>query len=161
AEIEALRRELPAHVYLWVNAYKRQADYYAAEDLRRLESVDPLFPINNRHHESLGRSCRTRTSVLSVDGDGTARRCHFARERPGNIYEEGFERALDDRPCPNATCGCHIGYVHLDYLKLYGVFGAGVLERIPERIPHSPKVTPPARPPQRPPARAVSSQDRA
>ena len=31
------------------------------------------------------------------------------------------------RPC---TCGCHIGYVHLDYLELHKVFGAG-LERIP------------------------------
>src|SRR5262249_54816859 len=27
-EIEALRRELPPHIYLWVNAYKRRADYY-------------------------------------------------------------------------------------------------------------------------------------
>ena len=131
-EIERLRRELPSHVYLWVNAYKRQPDYYLDEDLRRLEAVDPLFLLNNRHHESFGRSCRAGTSVISVDGDGTARRCHFVREPLGNIYEEGFEQALYDRPCPNATCGCHIGYVHLDYLKLYEVFGAGVLERIPE-----------------------------
>lgn len=27
--------------------------------------------------------------------------------------------------------GCHIGYVHLDRLKLYDTFGDGVLERIP------------------------------
>jgi hypothetical protein len=33
--------------------------------------------------------------------------------------------------CGNATCGCHIGYVHMDELKLYEVFGEGVLERIP------------------------------
>ncbi len=134
AEIELLRRELPPHVYLWVNAYKREPDYYQDEDLRRLEGVDPLFPINNHHHESQGHSCRAGTSVISVEGDGTARRCHFVREPLGNIYETGFERALSDRPCPNATCGCHIGYVHLDYLKLYGVFGSGVLERIPEAV---------------------------
>ena len=29
-EIEALRRELPPDVYLWVNAYKREPDYYTA-----------------------------------------------------------------------------------------------------------------------------------
>ena len=33
--------------------------------------------------------------------------------------------------CVNGTCGCHIGYVHLDRLKLYDTFGSGVLERIP------------------------------
>jgi MoaA/NifB/PqqE/SkfB family radical SAM enzyme len=133
AEIDALRRELPGHVYLWVNAYKRQPAYYAAEDVRRLEAIDPLFPINNRHHDSLGQSCRCGTSVISVDGDGTMRRCHFIREAIGNIYQDGFEKALFDRPCTNATCGCHIGYVHMNSLELYEVFGEGVLERIPQR----------------------------
>ena len=28
-EIEAMRRELPEDVYLWINAYKRQPDYYS------------------------------------------------------------------------------------------------------------------------------------
>jgi hypothetical protein len=69
--------------------------------------------------------------VISVDGDGTMRRCHFVRTPLGNIYEPGFERALLPRPCTNETCGCHIGYVHMDELRLHEVFGAGVLERIP------------------------------
>jgi MoaA/NifB/PqqE/SkfB family radical SAM enzyme len=133
-EIAALRRELPAHIYLWVNAYKREPHYYTDDDLCRFEAIDTLFPINTRHHPSLGQSCRSGTSVVSVDGDGTLRRCHFVREPIGNIYEEGFERALYDRPCPNATCGCHIGYVHLDSMRLYDVFGEGVLERIPEKV---------------------------
>jgi MoaA/NifB/PqqE/SkfB family radical SAM enzyme len=132
-EIAALRRELPEHVYVWVNAYKRQPDYYAEEDVRRWEAIDPLFPVNTQHHPSLGQSCRCGTSVISVDGDGTMRRCHFIRQPLGNIYEEGFEKALYHRPCTNATCGCHIGYVHMHSLKLYEVFGAGVLERIPEQ----------------------------
>ena len=36
---------------------------------------------------------------------------------------------LTARPCTNATCGCHIGYVHMNELDLYSVFGDGVLER--------------------------------
>ncbi len=131
-EIEAMRRELPPHVYLWINAYKRQPDYYERDEIDWLEMIDPLFPVNNQHHASAGKSCRAGRSVISVDGDGTIRRCHFVKEPIGNIYEPGFESALMDRPCPNATCGCHIGYVHLDELRLYDVFGEGVLERIPE-----------------------------
>jgi hypothetical protein len=69
--------------------------------------------------------------VISVDGDGTARRCHFIGTPIGNIYEPGFEQALLPRPCTNATCGCHIGYVHMPERGLYEVFGDGVLERIP------------------------------
>jgi hypothetical protein len=69
-----------------------------------------------------------------VDGAGTLRRCHFVREPLGNIYTEGWEQALQPRPCPNETCGCHIGYVHMPHLGLYEQFGAGVLERVPQRL---------------------------
>jgi MoaA/NifB/PqqE/SkfB family radical SAM enzyme len=133
-EITALRRELPVHVYVWVNAYKREPNYYTSDDLRHFEAIDALFPINTRFHPCLGHSCRCGTSVIAVDGDGTMRRCHFVKEPIGNLYAAGFEQALYDRPCPNATCGCHIGYVHLDYLRLYEVFGAGVLERVPQKL---------------------------
>ncbi|WP_148598600.1 STM4011 family radical SAM protein [Aquisphaera giovannonii] len=132
-EIEALRRELPEDVYLWVNAYKREPDYYDEAALRFLEAIDPLFPVNNRRHPSLGRSCRTGHSVIAVDGSGTIRRCHFVPEVIGNLYEPGFESALVERPCPAPTCSCHIGYVHLDHLGLAEVFGGGILERIPEQ----------------------------
>ncbi|HZB45743.1 MAG TPA: STM4011 family radical SAM protein [Pyrinomonadaceae bacterium] len=133
-EIEALRRELPPDVYLWINAFKRVAGYYGSEDLERFEAVDPLFHINNRHHPSRGRACLCGESVISVAGDGTVRRCHFIREPIGNIYEQGFEESLRARACTNGTCGCHIGYVHMPGLDLYSVFGSGVLERAPEKF---------------------------
>jgi MoaA/NifB/PqqE/SkfB family radical SAM enzyme len=130
-EIAALRRELPAEVYLWVNAYKRQPDYYAPEAVAELTRIDPLFPVNNQLHQSRGEPCRAGATVISVDGDGTVRRCHFIREPIGNLYEPGFEQCLAERPCTNDACGCHIGYVHLDRLRLYQRFGDGVLERVP------------------------------
>jgi MoaA/NifB/PqqE/SkfB family radical SAM enzyme len=131
SEIEVLRQELPIDVYLWVNAYKRKPDYYPDEIVRRLTEIDPLFPVNNRNHPSRGEPCRAGSSVVSVDGDGTVRRCHFIKTPIGNLYDPGIEPALSERPCTNDTCGCHIGYVHLDRLGLYDVFGSGVLERVP------------------------------
>jgi hypothetical protein len=131
AEIEALRAELPSDVYLWVNAYKREPDYYTPEMLADLTRIDPLFPLNNTHHASRGEPCRAGASAISVDGDGTVRRCHFIKEPIGNIYDASFDACLRERLCTNDTCGCHIGYVHLDRLKLYDVFGSGVLERVP------------------------------
>jgi hypothetical protein len=131
AEAEALRRELPAHVYVWVNAYKRTDGYYDDAQVARLAAVDPLFRRNNTRHPSRGRECRTGHTAVSVDGDGVLRRCHFVRTPIGNIYEPGWEAALRPRPCPNDTCGCHIGYVHMPELGLYEVFGAGLAERIP------------------------------
>jgi sulfatase maturation enzyme AslB (radical SAM superfamily) len=132
-EIEWLRRELAPDVYLWINAFKRQSGYYDSDDFRRLETIDPLFRLNTEYHASLGRSCRCGTTVISVDGRGAMQRCHFVAEPLGNLYDPDFESRLVDRPCPNETCGCHIGYVHLDHLKLYDVFRDGVLERIPAR----------------------------
>lgn len=130
-EIEALRRELPANVYLWINAYKRISDYYSTEDLERFTAIDTQFPTNNQNHSSLGKACRCGESVISVYGDGTIRRCHFIQQTIGNLYDDDLREVLRDRPCTNHTCGCHIGYVHMDHLKLYQIYGAGVLERIP------------------------------
>lgn len=131
AEIELLRSELPPDVYLWVNAYKREAHYYGSDALAMLTRIDPLFPLNNTYHASRGEPCRAGASVISVDGDGTVRRCHFIKEPIGNIYDADFDACLRERVCTNDACGCHIGYVHLDRLKLYDVFGSGVLERVP------------------------------
>jgi len=138
-EIVALRSELPPEVYVWVNAYRREENAYTEAEVRLLEAVDPLFRVNTRAYPSLGQACRAGSEVISVAGDGTARRCHFIEEPIGNIYENGFESRLIERPCSNATCRCHIGYVHLDYLELDKVFGAGILERIPEGWPKLPE----------------------
>ncbi len=131
ADIRALRRELPPHVYLWINAVKARPNYYRDDDVRRLEAIDPLFRVNLSDHPSAGRRCLAGETVVSIDGDGTIRRCHFIREPIGNIYEAGIEAALTPRSCTNAVCRCHIGYVHMPELRLYDVFGDGVLERVP------------------------------
>jgi MoaA/NifB/PqqE/SkfB family radical SAM enzyme len=131
-EIEAVRRALDPQVYLWVNAYKRQEGYYAPAEIDRLAAVDPLFELNNQVWKSEGRSCRAGHAAITVDGDGTARRCHFIKEPIGNIYAPDFEEQLTPRACTGSICRCHIGYVHMDDLDLYELFGRGVLERIPD-----------------------------
>lgn len=128
-----LRRDLPPDVYLWVNAVKDLSPGYSQADLAAFTRIDPLFPTNLKAHPSLGRPCRAGHTAISVDGEGTARRCHFIRAPIGNIYAADFEAALQPRPCPNDACRCHIGYVHLEHLGLEEVYGEGLLERVPER----------------------------
>lgn len=130
-EIERLRDALPPHVYLWINGFKEVAGYYRPGEVERLEQIDPHFRLSTEYHASLGRSCRGGQSVLSIDGAGDIRRCHFVRDVIGNIYQPGWESCLVERPCPRSTCGCHIGYVHLDDLRQYEIYGDGILERIP------------------------------
>ena len=130
-DIGRLRRELPSHVYCWVNAYKRQADYYSASEIDYLRSVDEFFAYNLHRYPSLEGPCRTGHTSFAVDGEGDMRRCHFVGEVLGNIYQSDFARCLRPRPCPNASCGCYIGYVHRPQLRFEQVFGEGVLERLP------------------------------
>jgi MoaA/NifB/PqqE/SkfB family radical SAM enzyme len=134
-DIEELRAALTPHVYLWVNAWKREAGYYCEEEIRRIEKVDPHFRLNTVRHASRGLRCRAGSTSFTVDGEGTIRRCHFISSVIGNIHEPGFESALIPSACSNETCGCHIGYVHLEPLDLYARFGDGVLERIPQDWP--------------------------
>ena len=133
-EIEALRRDLPDDVYLWVNAYKREPDYYTAEQVADLTAIDPLFPVNNTRHPSLGRACNTGETVFSVDGEGVMRRCHFVKQPIGNFYERAWRDALRPRPCSNETCGCHIGYAHMPERGYDQTFGENLLERVPLTI---------------------------
>ena len=128
-EIERLRADLPRGAYLWVNAEEALQGCYSDAEIERLAAVDPLFELNNRSYRSRGRSCATGETVISVRGDGEARRCHFVNMAIGNIYDEAFEGALRAAPCPNESCNCHIGYSHLKALGMESLFGHGMLER--------------------------------
>ena len=132
SSIARLRRDLPSSVYLWVNAYKSEGlGYYRATERAFLASIDPEFPLNARRHPSKGRPCQAGLTALRVDGAGTVYRCHFVHEPLGNLYESDLDALLRPRACPNDTCGCFIGYVHLDHLGQRAVYGDGLAPRIP------------------------------
>jgi sulfatase maturation enzyme AslB (radical SAM superfamily) len=131
SKIADLRAQLPDRVYLWINAVKKELPNLSVDDRQFFQSIDPFYELNTQQYPSLGKACRTGESVFSVDGNGTMRRCHFIQTAIGNIYEPGFEDCLQERPCSNETCHCHIGYVHMDDLELDRVFGDRLLERIP------------------------------
>ncbi|MER0244083.1 STM4011 family radical SAM protein [Streptomyces sp. HSW2009] len=124
-----LRSALPEHVYLWVNAAEGRT--YTDAEAAEWAGIDPLFGYSRHPHASAGQPGRTGASVISGDGDGTVRRCHFVPTELGNLYDGSYRAALRPRPCPLTVCDCHIGYVHLETLPLYDVFAGGVLERIP------------------------------
>ncbi len=130
--IEIMRQKLPKETYLWINALKKQADYYTSEDIYRMEAADPHVAFNLTNHPSKGLPCRAGNTTFSVNGAGDITRCHFIKETLGNIYAPDFEQQLFPRLCSNDTCGCHIGYVHLEKLQLEKVFGERLLERIAE-----------------------------
>jgi MoaA/NifB/PqqE/SkfB family radical SAM enzyme len=126
---QSLRRALPAETYVWINAVKALS--YTAGELAAWEAIDPLFRLNLHRYPSLGAPCGAGSRAITVDGDGTMRRCHFIAEPIGNIYDPDWHSALTPRACTNTDCHCHIGYVHLDYLELAKVFATGLLERVP------------------------------
>jgi hypothetical protein len=125
----ALRRALPESTYVWINAVKSLA--YGTDELAAWRAIDPLFELNTVRWPSRGKACGAGERAITVDGDGTMRRCHFIAEPIGNLYADDWERALAPRACTNVDCHCHIGYAHLDYLELDKVFATGLLERVP------------------------------
>ena len=126
---ERMRAALPEEVYLWVNAAEGRS--YTDAEAATWQRIDPHFHYSRLPHPSRDLPCRTGESVLSVDGDGKVRRCHFVDLPLGNLYDGSFRERLGPSGCPLTTCDCHIGYVHLESLDLYDVFRGGVIERIP------------------------------
>lgn len=125
----ALRAALPESTYLWINAVK--ALEYTDGEIATWTAIDPLFRINVQRWPSFGAACGAGDRAITVDGEGTMRRCHFIKDPIGNFYDDDWRAALVPRPCTNTDCHCHIGYVHLDYLELHKVFATGLLERVP------------------------------
>lgn len=125
----ALRAALPESTYVWINAVKSLA--YTPDEIAAWTAIDPLFSINLARWPSLGAACAAGERAITVDGDGTMRRCHFIEDAIGNFYDDEWRSALAPRPCTNVDCHCHIGYVHLEYLELNKVFATGLLERVP------------------------------
>lgn len=130
-DLQALRGELRAGTYLWVNAFHDGRPYTRAER-EALTRIDPLFEVNTRRYRSHGLPCAAGETAISVDGDGAARRCHFIPAPLGNIYTQDVRDLLAPRSCTRATCHCHIGYVQLPQLDAPAVYGAGLLARVPE-----------------------------
>ena len=130
-DLARLRQLLPPERYLWVNAYKRENNYYSAADIEFLRGIDPYFAYNLHRYPTLNTPCQAGHSSFAVDGDGHLRRCHFVGEVLANIYDPNFAQQLKPRLCPNQTCGCYIGYIHRPALQWQERFGPGYLERIP------------------------------
>lgn len=127
-----LRRRLPDHVYLWLNADKETPERYDESSIARWSEIDPHFRLNLPCYPSAGQPCRTGRTVLAVEGDGTARRCWFVDQPLGNLYTDRLDQLTTTAPCPRPTCDCHIGFVNLESLNMPSIFGPGLPER---RIP--------------------------
>jgi len=130
-EIALMRDALPADVYLWINAYKRDPGYYSEDEITRLAAIDPLFRYNLPYYPSRGHACRCGSTTFFVDGEEIIHRCPFVPEPLGRL--DSFPAILQASPCPANTCHCHIGYAHMPELGLEAIFGDGILERVPQK----------------------------
>lgn len=129
---KALRAALAPDTYMWVNAFNDDPSYYHPADIDAFSQLDPHFPLNARNYLSLGKSCRSGSVAISVDGNGDVYPCHFVKKLLGNLYQQALTDIL--RPqfsCPNQRCNCYIGYRHLPELNLHEIYGDRVLERVP------------------------------
>lgn len=130
-EIESLRAALLQQTTLWINAFKREANYYTAEQVARLAAIDKFFPLNNTYHPSRGKACQAGERAITVDEHGEVHRCHFVDQRLGNLYTDDLSAMLMPRACPNESCHCYIGYINLPELGFQKSHAQNMLERIP------------------------------
>jgi hypothetical protein len=131
AQLAWLRRRLDRRVYLWVNAYKREPDYYSPEELTAIRAVDPYFDLNNQHFPSRGRPCSAGQLAVYLDDEGDLRRCFFVGAVLGNLFRDGWARLASAERCPIATCHCYVGHMHVVELGFRDVYGEHLAARIP------------------------------
>lgn len=130
-QAEALRQQLDAGVYLWVNAYKREAGYYTEEERFRIRAIDPYFDLNDQHYPSQGQPCTAGQRAVYLDDVGDLRRCFFVGEVLGNLYRDGWVTLEAPLGCPVRTCHCYVGHMHVVELGFRSIYGKHLAARIP------------------------------
>jgi MoaA/NifB/PqqE/SkfB family radical SAM enzyme len=129
--LRRLRARLDPDVYLWVNAYQREPNYYTPEQLEEVRAVDPYFDLNNQHFPSRGRPCSAGQRAVYLDDEGDLRRCFFVGEVIGNLFRDGWRTLDGPRPCPKDTCHCYVGHMHIVELGFRSIYGDDLAVRIP------------------------------
>jgi MoaA/NifB/PqqE/SkfB family radical SAM enzyme len=135
AELRPLRQRLPADVYLWVNAYQREPNYYTPAELNEIRSVDPYFDLNNQYFPSLGRPCDAGHRAVYLDDEGDLRRCFFVGTVIGNLFRDGWRVQDGPAACPRETCHCYVGHMHIVELGFRSIYGEDLAVRIPKAWP--------------------------
>src|SRR5262249_40321534 len=126
-----LRRRLDPGVYVWVNAYKREPNYYAPDEIAAIRAIDPYFDLNNQHYPSLGKPCTAGQRAVYLDDEGALRRCFFVGGVIGNLFADGWKTLDAPLCCPVKTCHCYVGQMHVVELDFRGVYGKHLAARIP------------------------------
>jgi MoaA/NifB/PqqE/SkfB family radical SAM enzyme len=133
--LRRLRQRLDRRVYLWVNAYQREPDYYTAEELAEVRAVDPYFDLNNQHFPSRGRPCEAGHRAVYLDDEGDLRRCFFVGRVIGNLFIDGWRTLDAPEACPRDTCHCYVGHMHIVELGFRALYGENLAARIPKGWP--------------------------
>jgi MoaA/NifB/PqqE/SkfB family radical SAM enzyme len=131
AQAERLRDWLDRRVYVWVNAYKREKDYYTLKDRQKLRAIDPYFDHNDQHYPSLGRPCTAGQRAVYLDDEGDLRRCFFVGDVIGNLFRDGWTTLPAPLTCPVRTCHCYVGQMHIVDLDFRAIYGTYLAARIP------------------------------
>jgi MoaA/NifB/PqqE/SkfB family radical SAM enzyme len=129
--LRPLREQLDPRVYLWVNAYQREPDYYTPAQLATIRAVDPWFDLNNQNFPSRGRSCSAGQRAVYLDDTGDLRRCFFVGDVIGNLFRDGWRHSDEPRPCPRDGCHCYVGHMHIVELGFREIYGENIAVRIP------------------------------
>lgn len=97
-EIKALRACLNPAIYLWINAYiENNRPYpYTTKQTNFLAEIDPLFALN-KPYVSRGFPCVAGETAITVDEFGDIRRCHFIKQRLGNIKERVAHKTTEKK----------------------------------------------------------------
>lgn len=138
--LRPLRERLDPHVYLWVNAYLREPDYYTAGQLAAIRAADPWFDLNNQNFPSRGRPCGAGQRAVYLDDEGDLRRCFFVGDVIGNLFRDGWRHFDEPRPCPRDGCHCYVGHMHIVGLDFRGIYGENLAVRIPRGWSAAPMV---------------------
>lgn len=114
----ALRSALPNSHYLWINAYKRNKNYYSPEDITFFTSIDPLFPLNLTDYKSKGKACYAGQNSICLNSRGQVKACFFQEKVLGVLGETELQQLLNPAVCPNEQCTCYLGYMNLKELEM-------------------------------------------
>lgn len=129
--LAALKKQLPAHVYTWVNKMDGLRRNYTKEEELCFSNIDPLFFLQLIHRKANPMQCAGGLGeAFFITGNGDVTACNISHKKIGNIYDADADFLKGNMVCKRKECDCFLAYCNRRDMKELFFYGRYPMLRI-------------------------------
>lgn len=136
--LKALKKQLSAHIYTWVNKMDGLRRNYTKEEEICFSNIDPLFFLQLKHRKANPMQCAGGVGeAFFITGNGDVTACNISHKKIGNIYQTDIDFLEGSMVCNRKECDCFLAYCNRRDMKemiFYGKYPMFRIAQFPKAV---------------------------